>query len=247
MANEKRVRANGVQGTINLGIIAADVNLSGTFLTRLPVVDATNHAALTLDPESDNPEIVYVTAHAAAADTATILRGQEGTVARDHALDTRVVHAPTARDFRHRSVRVSRTAGDILVNWVAYAEVAAGLDLVLPASPGDVIEIGIDVEWGGEAGSARMDAGSWVAGAAVNYWSGLTGADIGVQAWRGFPASLGIGKGGVVRRSLVAADISGGNVTIKILTKVNAGSRTIRASAGQPFVAWATNLGAEDS
>lgn len=48
-------------------------------LTALPTIGATNHCVLIVESE-----IMYVTAHTAAANTATVVRGQEGTAAVAH-------------------------------------------------------------------------------------------------------------------------------------------------------------------
>jgi hypothetical protein len=56
---------------------------------------------LTLDPEGVNglPEIVTVTAHAAAATSITVVRAQQSTVARAHPLATTWAHAVTKADL----------------------------------------------------------------------------------------------------------------------------------------------------
>src|SRR5690606_23378710 len=54
--------------------------------------------ALTLDPQEVDgaPEVVWVTAHSSASDEATVVRAQEGTVAREHVSGTVAVAAVTA-------------------------------------------------------------------------------------------------------------------------------------------------------
>ena len=87
MANEIRTRTNFVGGLIEdnpLSAVATTLTSAG--LANLPVIDSTNHAALILDPDGvdGNAEIVWVTSHTASATSATILRAQEGTTARQH-------------------------------------------------------------------------------------------------------------------------------------------------------------------
>jgi hypothetical protein len=76
---------------------ATTINSAG--LANLAAV-ASNHAILVLDPlrAAGAPEMVIVTAHIAAATSATITRGAYGTTARQHASGTLWVHAPTKED-----------------------------------------------------------------------------------------------------------------------------------------------------
>ena len=102
MANELRTRTNFVGGLVEdnpLTNVATTLTSAG--LAALPVIDTTNHAALILDPDGIHgaPEIVWVTAHSASSTTATILRAQESTSARQHLRDTYWVHTATVRDF----------------------------------------------------------------------------------------------------------------------------------------------------
>lgn len=102
MANEKRVRANAVGGSIDDNpLLIGATTLTSAALAALPVIDTTNYAALTLDPDGveGSPEIVYVTAHTTGATTATIVRAQESSVAIQHSVDIPWVHAPTVKDF----------------------------------------------------------------------------------------------------------------------------------------------------
>jgi hypothetical protein len=106
VANEKRLRANFVAGALDAGLATTATSMSSPGLADLPAVDATNHVALSITTrDSDGrvtaKEIVYVTAHTAAATTATIARGKEGTSdpGTTWAAGTKWVHAPTARDF----------------------------------------------------------------------------------------------------------------------------------------------------
>lgn len=102
MANEIRTRTNFVGGLVEDAPLLVDATtLTSASLANLPVIDGTNHAALIIDPDGNdgNSEIVWITAHTASATTATILRGQEGTTARQHTQDTPWVHTSTARDY----------------------------------------------------------------------------------------------------------------------------------------------------
>lgn len=103
MANDIRVRANAIGGLIEDNPLASGgVTLNSAGLSALPVIGSTQHAALTLDPNgrAGEPEIVWVTSHAAAATSATIVRGREGTTARQHAQGVGWRHTLTAWDFQ---------------------------------------------------------------------------------------------------------------------------------------------------
>ncbi len=97
-----RSRTPFVSGVItNNPLAAGGTTLNSVALANLPVISAPNIAALILDPAAAGgaPEVVHVTAHTASAQTATILRAQEGTAARAHNINTPFVHAPTIFDF----------------------------------------------------------------------------------------------------------------------------------------------------
>lgn len=102
MANEKRVYNNFIAGLVedNPLLIGATTLTSGG-LANLQTIGTTNHASITIDPDGihGDPEIVIVTAHSFPDGTATIARGQEGTIAREHKRDTPWVHTATARDY----------------------------------------------------------------------------------------------------------------------------------------------------
>lgn len=102
MANETRLRRNFLSGKVgDSPLSSASTTLSSTALAGVPVIDTTSHLALVLDPDAvgGSPEIVWITAHAAGASSATILRGQEGTTARQHTFNTSWVHSLTAYDL----------------------------------------------------------------------------------------------------------------------------------------------------
>lgn len=114
MANEIRLRRNNIAGTITdnpLAIGATTINSAG--FADLPVVDATNHLILILDPleVGGTAEIVRVTAHTAAATSVTVVRGQEGSVARSHVFGTTWFHGPVASDHTGVLGFASVTAG----------------------------------------------------------------------------------------------------------------------------------------
>lgn len=81
-----------------LSSVATTIN--SALFADLPVIDATNHMILILDPlETAGPaEIVRVTVHTAAATSITVTRAVEGSSARSHILGTTWYHGPVTSD-----------------------------------------------------------------------------------------------------------------------------------------------------
>lgn len=102
----QRLRANFLGGQLDVTLNAADVIMSGTGVSRLPVItDGVNYMPISLNPDGEggiDPEIAYVTSHAEGATTATIARGQENTAAQIHQAGYYWRHAPTAKDYAGR-------------------------------------------------------------------------------------------------------------------------------------------------
>lgn len=93
-----RVRTDNVFGTTtDAPLTAAATTMNSAGLANLAVVSSAE-AIIILDPNrvSGAPEIVVVTAHTGSATSATIVRGQFGTSAREHAAGTEWVHGPIA-------------------------------------------------------------------------------------------------------------------------------------------------------
>lgn len=110
MANETRLRQNFLGGVIeNDPLEPAGATLASPGLSAAPLVDATSHLPIVIDPDGvyGEPEVVYVTAHAATSSNATILRAQEGTTARLHRRDTPWVHGPTKLDWEALTVNLT--------------------------------------------------------------------------------------------------------------------------------------------
>lgn len=129
----------------------------------------------------------------------------------------------------------------------AWSNVDVASDLVLPAAVGDLIEVSVSAVWGAEATGGFIDVVSVVGGNPVNCWS-LDGPPIapnapqqGVQAWRGEASAVTEAHGAVARR-LVAGDISGGNVTLRLRYATSgATNKTLYGSALIPMHFRATN------
>lgn len=94
------MRADYVFGAIDAALTTGTTTLSSPTLARLPVVASPDVAAITLyDSTALVYEVVWVTAHAAGATTATITRAQESSTARAWASGVTWTHAPTAYDL----------------------------------------------------------------------------------------------------------------------------------------------------
>lgn len=93
-----RIRTDNVFGTTTDNpLTAAATTMNSAGLANLAAVSSAE-AIIILDPNrlTGAPEIVVVTAHTGSATSATIVRGQFGTTARQHASGTEWVHGPIA-------------------------------------------------------------------------------------------------------------------------------------------------------
>lgn len=122
-----RIRDDYVFGTTTAALTASGTALAGAALARLPVVAAPDIAALTLHQASTGEyEIVYVTSHTSGATTATIVRGQEGSVAKAWASGTTWLHGATALDLTAAEITTA-------VRAVTATTTLTGTDSVLKA------------------------------------------------------------------------------------------------------------------
>ncbi len=98
-----RLRGNFLSGQVaDNPLLVGATTFTSPGLASLPVVANGDYMTIVFDPSGSggSPEIAYVTAHTLAATSATILRAQEGTGARQHAATTVWINSPTAYDFR---------------------------------------------------------------------------------------------------------------------------------------------------
>ena len=96
----------------------AGVTLSAPGLTDLIVVGSPNFVALTLDPQEvfGAPEVVWVSVHTSSATTATIVRAQEGSAARAHAIGTQVILGVTQDSIGELEADIATNVTDIATN-----------------------------------------------------------------------------------------------------------------------------------
>lgn len=140
-----------------------------------------------------------------------------------------------------------RTSGNISVSSATWANLDTGLDLAVPATVGDLIEIGVNGRWaGGTSRFAGLDVASLVSGSIVNYWGSAveTGTNEGVDGWIGDGSAASNPIGGSVMRAVVAGDLAFGVVTVRFRARVTSGlAQTLQASTSNPLDVWIKNLG----
>ena len=97
-----RLRRNFTEGVLGSGVTDSATTMVSLGFTSIPLILAGSGdiMAITIDPGPDGSrEIVHITAHDSASATVTVLRGQEGSTAVAHDVDTAWSHAATADDF----------------------------------------------------------------------------------------------------------------------------------------------------
>jgi hypothetical protein len=116
VANELRKYQNFVGGLVEDNpLTSGATTLTSAGLAAITNgVGSTEHMAIILDPDGlyGAPEVAHITALTAAATSATIARGREGTIAREHLRDIPWVHGPTIADIGTWSRRVRQTLTD---------------------------------------------------------------------------------------------------------------------------------------
>ena len=256
MANEKRKRQIAIGGLIedNPLTSGATTLTSGALAAVTNGVGSTEHLAIVLDPDGlgGAPEIAYITALTAAATSATIVRGQEGTTARQHVRDVPWIHGPTLRDYVQTRA-LKRTAGDVSFSQsTTWTKANALFELAIPAWPGDLVQVSLNAMASNEAQNLFPDVVTLngAGGTAVTYWgSGGTTANEGVEGW---VAETGVYKrfgAAVTVGPLASGDVVSGvaYVTMGYRTNSSGGTKTLFASATNPLFWSVTNLGPESA
>ena len=97
------IRRNFLSGTLSAQLNAAAVLANSVNFANLPVIAAPDYMWITIGIRDASPEIVKVTAHAAASQQVTIVRARQSTLGggadRQWASGTEWEHAPTVEDF----------------------------------------------------------------------------------------------------------------------------------------------------
>lgn len=142
--------------------------------------------------------------------------------------------------------RAVRTSGNVTINGTSWANVDTGVDLVLSASTGDLIEVAICARLAAGAANTDtlFDVATIVSASPVNYFGTAGGAsDEGVIGWR-CKDTVDTAFGCSVSRILVSGDISSGTVTLRLrVRQSSAGNRSFVAGTANPFSWYAKNLG----
>jgi hypothetical protein len=139
-------------------------------------------------------------------------------------------------------------SGEITLNSLAWANVPGVSTLVVTAKTGDVLMVSMNMRLESAGNQAYFDVATEVGGSVVNVWcTGNTGSggvgDLGVpsliaESGRTAP------QASVLLYTVVAGDVSGGTVTLRLRYKTaTASNRTLNAST-VVFIWQATNLSA---
>lgn len=102
MAIISHKKAGFASGTLSAAITTTgQTSLDSAAFANLPAISGGNICKIIMDADGSAgaPEIMYITAHTAAATTVTVSRGDEGTTARTHLNGTDWSHGPTLLDF----------------------------------------------------------------------------------------------------------------------------------------------------
>lgn len=161
---------------------------------------------------------------------------------------------PRFRQSRaHKFIRRTSSITITATTWTALDTTV--LDMVLRGQVGDVIEYYIAGEWAAnETAIAFIDVATVVSGSLTNSLAAnttLTEANSsGGRAWLGRASGVGGAEASFLRPfagsifyTLLAGDISSGQVTLRPVGRVPSGSRQMQGSATSPAVFAAKNLG----
>lgn len=138
------------------------------------------------------------------------------------------------------------TGGDVNITTTAFADLdGSAMDLKVPARVGDTIEVIMSglLHIPSAASSVVLDVASIVGGAPVNHWAS-NGSTTGYGPW--YRDGLDGGNtsfGGAQLRAVVAADLSGGGVTIRPRGRADGVTCGVWRTDAVPFFLAVKNLG----
>lgn len=245
MPDELRRKHNLLQSTLGAALGAGDTAI--TFAAALQeggvniaTLAANEHIAMTVDDE-----VVWLTEYTAGATAGTIARGKENTAAAAHANGAKIYSALTKRDVLYFDKK-SRMTTSLTISNTVWTNVDTGMDITLKADVGDWIEVNASGIWDNQGNDAYMDVVSVVGGTPINSW-GQGGAirtdDQGIVAWRGTSTQYGV-IGGAIAKQIVAGDLSGGTVLLRLRMRGSSVSSHVLFTTQQiPFHWHAKNLG----
>jgi hypothetical protein len=128
--------------------------------------------------------------------------------------------------------------GTIAAMWTS------AMDLVISATTGDLVQLGLSARASAEASWLHLDVGTLLTsgGSIVNYCSTAGSSGQGVQAWQTSADITGLSKiGGSILYTVQAGDVSSGTVRFRLLGRATA-TRTLDTAATWPAHFWAINL-----
>lgn len=137
--------------------------------------------------------------------------------------------------------RALRTAGNLTLNTTAWANTSTALDLTLAASSGDVIRVSLNGFWSLNAVNGVLNAVCVASGAGFSTRTANT--DNGSVSWFG-QGSRFVDITGPITRTIASADISGGNVIVRLRHRTApAANKTLVATTAGPLFFIALNRG----
>lgn len=137
--------------------------------------------------------------------------------------------------------RVVRTAGNLTFNSTAWANSSTTLDLTLAASTGDVVRADINAIWNSNAVSGNLNVTCVASGAGFSTRTANT--DAGLPGWFG-QVSRFVDVNAPAYRTLASADISGGNVIVRLRHRTGtAANKSLIATTANPLFLTARNIG----
>ncbi len=231
---------NNAQGTLSAGItnVATSLILNAGQGALFPALSGSDYFYATLADASNNLEIVKCTAR--AADTLTIVRGQEGTTARAYALNDKVEVRITAAGLANKLDK--DTGGTVVGALTITGNFSVTGDTTLGDAGGDTVTF--------NAGIFTLPGGGIVAtGGTVNYATGLQVAGVPVVGTTTAQTLMNktltnpiigtFGNGGNTQTMFTTTDtVVGRNtadtLTNKTITGLNVAS-TINDSGGTPY------------
>ncbi len=255
MADEKIRRENFKHGTITDNPLTSGAStINSAEFAGLATLAADEHKIIVLDPlaVAGDPEIVLVTAHAAASTAITATRGHDGTTARQHASGTAWVEAVTVAQHKMGAVAfATRASTSLTLNSTTWANLDTALDLVLKAKTNDIVEVHINGLYLGEAVSAFIEASAWDGAALQGAWGS---GELTTSTGDGIPScfataavALEVFSGRWMRR-VTALDVAAGLLTIRWRYRTgSAANKTLLATAADPLHVIAVNHGPQQS
>jgi hypothetical protein len=142
--------------------------------------------------------------------------------------------------------RTQYTTAARSINSVTWVDLGGPGDITLAASAGDVVEVAFSALAGNQATDIFLDTVTVVSGSPVNAFGNATtpsNSHQGILAWASVGGFYNF-IGGNYFYTLVAGDVSGGNVLLRMRARTAAGiARDIAGSANQPQTFFARNHG----